>query len=268
MYSIQQIGDFIDQFAPRELAEEWDNVGLLLGDAGRRVERIMTCLTVTPQSAQEAVDEQVDLVIAHHPLPFRPLRRITSQSPEGRLVLQLAESRIALISPHTCFDSAARGINQLLAEAVGLQEIRPLIAVADVPPEMGSGRWGCLTEARPLLSIIGQFQKFLGIRNIRRVGDRDRLITKMAVGCGSGGEFLPAADRAGCELLVTGETNFHTCLEAMSRDLCLVLTGHYASERFAVEQLAVTLQGQFPELTIWASRRETDPLSWENASED
>ncbi|MCO6454149.1 MAG: Nif3-like dinuclear metal center hexameric protein, partial [Pirellulaceae bacterium] len=85
---------------------------------------------------------------------------------------------------------------------------------------------------------------------------------RVAVACGSAGQFLPAAARAGCDLLLTGETSFHTCLEAQALGVHLLLPGHYASERFAVEQLAELLAAEFPALHIWASRHERDPLKW------
>src|SRR5688500_14445106 len=114
MLNIQHICDFLAEFAPPPLAEDWDNIGLLVGDAGRPVRRIMTCLTVTAASAEEAVQEGADLVVSHHPLPFRPLKQITSQSTVGQLLLRLIAAGIAVHSSHTAFDSAATGINQRL----------------------------------------------------------------------------------------------------------------------------------------------------------
>ena len=94
------------------LAEEWDNVGLLVGDPDQQVKRVMTCLTITPASAEEALERQAEMIITHHPLPFRPLKRLTTAQTASRLLLQLIEGKIAVHSPHTAFDSAAAGINQ------------------------------------------------------------------------------------------------------------------------------------------------------------
>jgi putative NIF3 family GTP cyclohydrolase 1 type 2 len=97
---------------------------------------------------------------------------------------------------------------------------------------------------------------------LHRVGEPDRRIERIAVACGAAGTFLASARRARCELLVTGETNFHTCLEAEATGVCLLLPGHFASERFAVEQLADVLDQAFSHLTVWAARDEHDPLQW------
>ena len=105
-------------------------------------------------------------------------------------------------------------------------------------------------------------KSFLKIEQVQIVGAADQQVEQVAVGCGSAGEFLAAAQAAGCDLLLTGETRFHTSLEAESRGMGLILAGHYATERFAVERLADGLAQQFGDAQVWASRRERDPLQW------
>ncbi len=109
MLTIAAIAAFLEDIAPLRLAEEWDNVGLLVGDPARPVERVMTCLTVTPQSAAEAIEAGADLIVTHHPLPFAPTKRITTDTTSGRLLLDLIAAQVAVYSPHTAFDSAAAG---------------------------------------------------------------------------------------------------------------------------------------------------------------
>lgn len=259
---VQDVCRFLDEFAPPRLAEDWDNVGLLVGDAARPVKRIMTCLTITPGSAAEAVREQADLIVTHHPLPFRPLKRLTTESLPGRLLLQLIEASIAVHSPHTAFDSAAAGINQQLAQGIGLQGIQPLVPLPADEDQLGAGRYGRFAEPLPLDAIAERLKRLLAVQGLHQVGPAGQLVGKVAVACGSAGEFLGAAREAGCTLLVTGETSFHTCLEAESAGVALLLPGHYASERFAVEKLAEVLGAAFSGLDVWASRDEQDPLRW------
>ncbi len=262
MLTVQILSDFLESFAPARLAEDWDNVGLLVGDGSSSVQRVMTCLTVTPESVDEAVQRKANLIVTHHPLPFHPLKRITSDTVAGRMLLQLAEHRIAVYSPHTAFDSAATGINQQLAEGLDLLDIAPLVAFEDDPESLGSGRWGRWHAAKPLGKVADAVMKFLGIQSLQIVGTPSQPIQRVAVACGSAGQFLTHALRVGCDALVTGETSFHTCLEAEAAQLALILPGHYASERFAVETLAHVLAEEFPQLDVWASERETDPLKW------
>jgi len=259
MLTVAEITAFLEQFAPPRLAAEWDNVGLLVGDPARAIGRLMTCLTITPASAAEAIDQRADLIVAHHPLPFRAMKRLTTETLAGRLLLNLIAARIAVFSPHTAFDSAAAGINQRLAEALGLNAIRPLVPD---PDGLGAGRWGRLPEPITLGQLADRVKRSLAVDRLQRVGDADQSIRAVAIACGAAGELLPAAQQAGCQAMLLGEARFHTCVEAEAAGIALVLPGHFASERFAVESLANVLAQQFPELEVWASRDERDPIHW------
>ena len=250
---------FLEQLAPPKLAADWDNVGLLVGDPHRSVERIMTCLTLTPASVAEAVREQADLVVSHHPLPFQAVRRLTTATQAGRTLLELIAARIAVYSPHTAWDSARQGINRRLAEGLELKGIVPL-----VPDDegLGSGRWGWLPDMLPLGELANRLGRFLGVVRLQLVGDPQQLIRTVAVACGAAGELLEAARQVACDAMVVGEISFHTCLEAEAHDIGLLMPGHYASERFAMECLAQMLAQEFPTLHIWASRDERDPIRW------
>lgn len=263
MHTVASIAALLDAYAPSSLAEEWDNVGLLVGDRDRSVGKVMTCLTITPSSAAEAIEQQADLIVAHHPLPFQPLRRLTTDSTTGRMLLDLAAHRIAVYSPHTALDSAAEGINQSWAEGLELTDIRPLV-VSDLETgdneAVGSGRWGLVKKPGTLADIVARVKSFLAIDQVRVVGRDDQAVARVAVGCGSGGSLLDAASRLGCDCFVTGEANFHTCLEAEATGVVLILVGHFASERFALERLAQYLTAELDGVDVWASQAERDPL--------
>lgn len=177
MLTLANIIEFLETLAPLELAAEWDNVGLLIGDSGRAVERIMTCLTVTPESAAEAIDARANLIVTHHPILFRPVQRLTTSTPEGRLLLDLIEAGIAVYCPHTAYDNAPRGINDLLAQRLGLHDVislRPrsgaeqcklvvfvpaadLTGVADAIFGAGAGKIGQYSECSFRLAGTGTF---------------------------------------------------------------------------------------------------------------
>jgi dinuclear metal center YbgI/SA1388 family protein len=275
MPTVHNIAAFLDHFAPPHLAEDWDNVGLLVGDRSREAKCVMTCLTITPESAAEAVEEEADLIVTHHPFPFMALKRLTTDSTPGRLLWELISARISIYSPHTAFDSAREGINQRLAVGLGLRGIQPLRILEDrgtgtelrsepVPlsQPLGTGRWGWLEEPLGLADLARRLKAFLHLEHLQIVGDPGRPIRTVAVACGAADELLADAQAAGCDAMLIGEARFHTCLEAEATKTALLLPGHFASERFAIECLAETLSKQFPELKIWASRRERDPLHW------
>jgi dinuclear metal center YbgI/SA1388 family protein len=259
MPTIETITAFLERLAPLRLAEEWDNVGLLAGDSRQAATRVMTCLTITPVTAAEAIEHGADLIVAHHPLPFRPINRLTRETTVGGLLLDLVAARIAVYSPHTAFDSAADGINQRLAVGLKLRGIWPL-----VPHEggQGAGRYGWLSEPLALEQLAQRLKDFLGIERLQVVGDPAQTVRMAAVACGAAGDFLDAAREAGCDAMLLGEARFHTCLEAEAWGIGLLLPGHFASERFAVESLAAAIGEQFPEIEVWASHREADPLQW------
>lgn len=259
---IQSICQFMESFAPRRLAQEWDNVGLIAGDRQAEVERVMTCLTVTPESVDEAIAKQANLIVSHHPLPFRPIKRLTTDNTPSELLWKLARAGVSVYSPHTSFDSAALGINQTLAKKLGIDAPVPLLPVAEDPDELGSGRVGKFSNPMSLSDLAARAAGELGIGGLHVVGDQMKMITKVAVACGSGGSFLDAAKRKGCDALVTGEATFHTALDAKANSIGLILVGHYASERFAVEDLAGHIKAEFDALEVWASADECDPLQW------
>lgn len=260
MHSVADVADYLRLLSPLGLAESWDNVGLLVGSFEQSVERIMTCLTITPASAREAVEAGANLIVSHHPLPFRPLKRLTSETTEGRLLLELAAARVAVFSSHTAYDSAAEGINRQLADRLELSDLAPLVESPQIGE--GAGRHGRLRSPLALRELAARVKAVLAIDNAQAVGALNQKISRVGVACGSAGEFLPAAKAAGCDCLVTGEVRFHTCLEAESLGVSLVLAGHFASERFAMVELADRLATAFPSVQVWASQQETDPIHW------
>ncbi|TWT89024.1 GTP cyclohydrolase 1 type 2 [Pseudobythopirellula maris] len=268
--TVRDIVDWLELLAPAALAEEWDNVGLLVGDPAAGAGRVMTCLTVTPETADEAIAGDADLVVAHHPMMFRPVQRLTTDTVEGAMLWRLAGAGVAVLSAHTAFDSAVGGINQQLAEGIGLEKITPFEPAigADVDDASdgslsgpGVGRCGAPKGGETdLATLVDATKRFLGIESVGVVGQADKPIKRVGLACGSGGSLLSMAVAAGCDALVTGEASFHSCLEARAHGLALLLTGHYASERFAMERMADRLSVELVGVEAWASRAESDPI--------
>lgn len=261
MTSVRDIIDFLSAYAPTDLAEEWDNVGLLLGDYDQPVNRLLTCLTLTEDVADEAVQRGADLVVSHHPILFRKVQRITTDTAEGRTLLKLAGHNIAVYSPHTSYDSAPTGINQQLAEALSLESVRPL-RECEEDTTRGSGRYGHLSQPLSLSEFLTHVKQSLALERLQYVAGHGESISGVGVACGSAAEFLSDARRAGCDALITGEARFHSLLEARARGMTMVLLGHFSSERPAMEHLATVLAAEFPEITAAASDVESDPLEW------
>ena len=135
MTIVADLTEWLEQFAPARLAEPWDNVGLLWGDPQRPVQKVMTCLTVAPSTAAEAIDTGADLIVSHHPVLFRAVKQIRADLPETGFLWELARAGVAIASPHTAFDNTNDGINDLLCERLGLLDVSGLrAAVAAAAP--------------------------------------------------------------------------------------------------------------------------------------
>lgn len=277
MPCLSEIVEFLESFAPLDLAEDWDNVGLLVGDLEDEVTRVMTCLTLSPDVAAEAIERNVQLIVSHHPIMFRGIQRVTSETPEGGMLLNLMASRVAVYSPHTAFDSAAEGINRQLSESLGLTDVDALRAIAPaeghaikdglrvIPSAhtpVGSGRFGLLPHVMSLADFNDRVKTALRVSHLQYVGDESRKVERVAIACGAAAEFLPDAQRNECDVLLTGEARFHACLEARTSGIAMVLPGHYATERPAVEHLADVISQQFTEVNCCASETECDPVQW------
>jgi dinuclear metal center YbgI/SA1388 family protein len=258
----------LEQIAPLRLAADWDSVGLLVGTRRPAIARVLTCLTLTDHVAREAVRERADMIVAHHPLPFHPIARITDDDPTGRVLLEIMGAGIAVWSPHTAWDSAAGGINDQLAAFLGLEHVTPI-----EPDELhhltgfgrvgtASSRWTVADAARHLVEKLRAADATVAVPGVQVVGDPDRGAGRVGIVCGSGGEAVSAAKRVGCTTLVTGEIKLHAAVAARAADVAVIAVGHHASERFSMAAFARRLAESLPGLVSWASRDEADPLSW------
>ncbi len=133
MMTVADLAAWLERFAPKSLAESWDNVGLLVGDPTSGLTRVMTCLTVTPRTAAEAIAEGAEAIVGHHPVFFKATRSLRADRPETADLWRLARRGVAILSPHTAFDNTPGGINDGLARRLGLVEVEPLRPSPPVP---------------------------------------------------------------------------------------------------------------------------------------
>ena len=251
----------LERIAPLRLAADWDSVGLLVGPRRAAVDRVMTCLTLTPEVAAEAARERADLVVTHHPLPFRPVGRITTETGPGAALLELIHAGAAVWSGHTAWDSAAGGINDQLAELLGLVHVAPIEPDAETPLA-GFGRMGSAAAGDTVADVARRAAERLGARHVQVVGAADRPAGRVGIVCGSGGGAVAAVRRGGCATLLTGEIKLHEATEARAAGLAVIAVGHHASEQFSMPVLARRLVAAVPGLAAWASRDEADPIGW------
>lgn len=244
--TVQQVLEEMRRIAPPELAESWDNVGLLV-DAGRPVDAILTTLDITAPVVEEAVKHRCNLIVSHHPVIFDPIKRVTAQD----LPALLLAGGVSAICMHTNLDAASGGVNDTLAELLGMRDTIPF---AD-----GCGRIGTVdaTTAKALAELC---QDTLG-PGVRYV-EADHPVLRLAEVSGAGGSYWKEALELGADCLVTGEANHHVACDAKQRGMGLVAAGHWATERPIAAVLAKRLSEAFPDIPVTVSRADQDPFTY------
>lgn len=259
MANVSEMVRYLKSIAPLEIAAEWDNVGLLLGDPQLEVKRVMTCLTLTPSVVDEAIAKGVNFIVTHHPILFRGMKSITTSNPEGLSIWKLIQNGVSVYSAHTSFDNTRNGINDLIAARLGLKEIGPLRKATDINP-FGEGRIGSLAARVPLRQFAELVRKVTKADTIQISGNPDKEVGTIAIACGAGGEFLRDASKMRAHVFLSGEVRFHECLSAIAGGMAVCMTGHYASERLGIEALAERIREQLTGVDALCSENDLDPI--------
>lgn len=256
MAEVRDIYRFLDRIAPFHTQEDFDNAGFLVGRGDREVKKALVALDITEEVTEEAVRWGAELIVAHHPVIFQPVKSVTDETVTGRVLLALTEGGIAAICAHTNLDAAHGGVNGCLARALELTDIGQLCqaGVDDKGRPYGIGRTG--TVHRPGLSA-GEYAAFvkekLGSACVRYV-DGGRPVTKVAVGGGACGSMVEDALAQGCDTFVTADLKYNQFLEARALGLNLLDAGHFPTENVVCAPLAGWLTKEFPQVEVTVSR--------------
>jgi len=220
---IESILQWIREIAPEETAEPWDRVGLMLGDPRRETDRVLLTLDVTLSVAQEAHRKNCGLIVSHHPLFFRPVERVTPDTPEGASALFCAEHGIAVYSAHTNLDASPEGT---------WNEAARLLRASSAEPLSGFPCAGLARFAEPLASDLFPplIREAFGSEVIKTIGTPPELLETFVIATGAGYDALPWALKAGAQALVTGEMKYHEAVSAMGSGLWCLEAGHYETE--------------------------------------
>ncbi|MBR0386681.1 MAG: Nif3-like dinuclear metal center hexameric protein [Clostridia bacterium] len=229
--TVQSILALLDQVAPFDTQEPWDNSGFLVGEQDAEVTGILFALDVTMDVIDEALQKGANLIVTHHPLMFDPLRRLTGDTYEGRLLLRLAREHISLIACHTCLDRATGGINDALAECIALLDVEGegFIRVGNLPEPMAAG------ELKEYLAAALD-------TTVRLMGDQARKVGRIGLCSGAGSGEWEEAAALGAEAFLTGEVKHHHALAMADAGIPCFECGHFATEEPGIFALADALQ--------------------------
>ena len=219
---VYQITEILEKIAPLEIAEEWDNVGLIIGDKSKEVKKLLVALDINAEILKQAVDLGVDMIVVHHPLIFKPINRINDS-----ILLSLIQNNIAVYASHTNLDNSELGVNSVLADVLSLKNVsrEGMLAIGEINE----------TSAFDFIAFV---KKQLKVEAVRASNyELNKKIKKVAVLGGSGGDFVQQVANLKCDAFVTGEASYHDAQLAYENDLLLIAAGHFETENPVVDML-------------------------------
>lgn len=260
MPKARDIESFLFQWAPRELASDWDNVGQLVGRREKTVERILVALDITAEVVTEAVGEGYDLIVSHHPLIFpaaEPIRTIRNDDIRGRMMMELIHKDIPAICMHTNLDVAEGGVNDVLCERLNLTNVEKL------GDSEGIGRVGDLAESMALSAFLAMMRKRLRPNGVRyAVSGTNKTVRRVAVGGGSCGDLYPLAAARGCDTFVTADVKYNQFINATDLGMTIIDAGHFPTEDPVCSAIIARLEEAFPEVTVRKSEAHRELIQY------
>ena len=228
--TVNDLVELLEELMPSNLAEDWDNVGLMLGRKGKTVKRILLALDLSKEVVEQAVAQKIDLIITHHPAIFKKLKRVVDNDWQQDLLLTLAENGIAVYSAHTNLDCVSTGVNDVLAKLLKLEDTEIL------DDSNGLGRIGVVEETS--LVEYAQVVKTALKADYVVVGDAGKQVHKVAVCGGAGSDLIDLALAKGADTLVTGDVKYHSAQQAVFSGLNIIDAGHQPTELPVLDKLA------------------------------
>ncbi len=253
--TLEKLMAYLETIAPLSLAEDYDNVGLLVGDRQAKVSRVLVSLDTDADVVAEAAEQGCELILSHHPLLFHPVRHILYDEAAGETLRRLVGGGMALYACHTNLDAAEGGLCDYLLQKMGITDIRH--SLTDAARRDGIGRVAVLERAMTLGDLMEQIRDALSLPSLRYVGDPDELVQTVGICNGGGGDLVEDAYRMGCDLYISGDLKHHHGRFAYENNLALLELTHYDAEICFCDLMRELLTGRF-EVDVMKSVRERD----------
>lgn len=257
---IQDIISVLEAVAPPHLQESYDNAGLIVGHPQVTVKGVLFCLDSTEAVVDEAVERGCNLVVAHHPIVFRGLKRLNGTNYVERTVMQAIRRDVAIYAIHTNLDNVHRqGVNAKIAEKLGLRDTRILLPKVGTAADVGAGLVGELPAPLSEADFLQTVKTTFRVGCVRHTALLQKPVRRVAVCGGSGSFLLPEARRAGAEAFVTADFKYHEFFDADGQILVADI-GHYESEQFTVELLHDLVREKFATFALHCTKLNTNPV--------
>lgn len=258
---VSDITSWLEHIAPPHLQESYDNAGLITGHPDQDVTGVLFSLDAIETVVDEAIQKGCNMIVSHHPIVFRGLKRFNGANYVERTVIKAIRHEIALYAIHTNLDNVLhRGVNERIAQRLGLQNIQILTPKAGVP-DVGAGVTGSLPEPMSELDFLHQVKTAMLTRCIRHTALTGKVVRKIAVCGGSGSFLLSDAIRAGADVFITADFKYHEFFDADYR-IVIADIGHYESEQFTIPLLFEIISEKFPNFALHLTRVSTNPVHY------
>ena len=260
MIKVNNIIKEMELLAPTYLKEDFDNVGLMVGDKNKEVKKVLLALDCTLKVIEEAKKENVELIITHHPLIFKRPSSITTDTLQGKKIIELIKNDISLYSSHTNLDSVENGLNDTIVSILGFDNSK-ILEKNKRDDKAGLGRIVSLNESIQLEDLISKIKKSLNINNLRVVKGKDK-VNKIAIINGSGQDFIGKAVALGADCIITGDTTYHFASDYKEMKISILDVGHFASEQITFFNVMENLKEKFKDVEFITYTVEEDPFSF------
>ena len=258
MVKVKDIAETIEDFAPKNLQESYDNAGLQVGDPESAVTAVLLCLDVTEEVLREAKDRECNMIVSHHPLIFRGIKSLTGADATQRLVIEALKNNIAVYSAHTNLDSVWDGVSHEIARRLNIKDLE-VLEPQPLNPKAGLGVVGNI-KPLPKIEFLRKVKDTFKVAALRYSAQSPSVVVRRVAVCGgAGASLISSAVKAKADILVTGDVKYHD-FTSFGSEIIIADIGHYESELCSREILSRVIREKFPDLTTYFSDTESNPI--------
>lgn len=245
----KKVIEILEKQSPKSYACDWDNVGLLVGREDKEIQKIYIALDATDEAIEEAIANGADMLLTHHPMIFKGMKRVTQEDFIGRRIIRLIQNDISYYAMHTNFD--VMGMADLAADYLGISDTRVLeITSVSETGEEGIGRYGSLKKEMTVRECCEEVKQAFSLENVKVFGDLERKVKTAAISPGSGKSVISNALQAGVDVLITGDIDHHEGIDAVAQNMTVIDAGHYGVEHIFIPYMEQYLKREAKELEI------------------
>lgn len=240
----------LEELAPLSFAEEWDNVGMLVGSKEKEIESIYIALDATDEVIQDAIQKKADVLLTHHPLMLKPIKRITNDDFIGRRMIDLIQHDMMYYAMHTNFDVSVMG--NLAADILRLSDQEVLEKTNE---NYGIGKVGFLPKEMELQELCQYVKDAFSLDVVKVYGSKESKLKKVSIVPGSGKSYIKDTIMTQADVMITGDINHHDGIDAIAQGLVIIDAGHYGIESIFIDYMKQFIMDRFDQIKVYTEER-------------